>query len=270
MLEKIWLEQEREEHFAACLVLSAVFTFASIVIARYFVPFKVAGQTLTGLIAVVLASLAASYPLIKYLEEEETEETEQEKKGKLKNEFDLLERHREELYIYLAFFLGATLAFGVAYSFMPDAFETQREVIGSIRPDMATGRVISPSFFMEIFTNNASVFFTTLLLSFFLTAGMVFILVWNASILGVFLSEITQGLIDLPVVALSYLPHGILEVAAYITAGLSGFFLSHEVKEVVEWEEKSCAIKLMMDSFILLGIGLGLLILAAVIESAGV
>lgn len=268
MLEKLWVKQEEERHFGCCLAFSAIFTFFSILIAHYFVPFRVAGEPLTGLIAVVLASLAASYPLIKFLEDEVTE-TEEDRKKSIKDEFDLLDRHKVEVEVYLAFFLGATLAFGIGNSFAPEAFGVQHEVIGSIRPDVAAGRIISPGFFMEIITNNLSVFFTTLLLSFFLTAGMVFILVWNASILGVFISEISKGLVDLPIVALSYLPHGILEISAYIIAGLSGFFLSHEVREIVQWEDKECAMKLMMDSFLLLGIGLVLLVVAGIIESTG-
>lgn len=268
MLEKLWLEQEREKHFGACFALSALFTFASIIIAYYFVPFKVSGTELTGLIAVVLASLAASYPLIKYLEEEE-EALEEGDKENLTCEFDLLERHETELEVYLAFFLGATLAFGISSALIPGAFEVQNEVIGSIRPDTTTGRMFSPGFFMEILTNNLSVFFATFLLSFFLTAGMVFILVWNASVFGVFIAKISQDLMQVPVVVLSYMPHGILEVAAYIVAGLSGFFLSHEVRSVIDWEDRSHALKLMGDSLIFFLIGLVVLVLGAVIESTG-
>ncbi len=268
MLEKLWVEQERKRHFGLCIAFSFVFTFAAIVITYYFVPFKISGEPLSGLIAVVLASLAASYPLIRFLEDEVTE-TEEERKSKLKDGFDLLERHKDEVELYLAFFLGATLAFGVVNSFSPEVFEVQHEVIGSIRPDVAAGRFFSPGFFMEIITNNISVFLTTLLLSFFLTAGMVFILVWNASILGVFISEVTKGLVDIPLVALSYLPHGLLEISAYIIAGLAGFFLSHEVREIIQWDDKTYAMKLMMDSFLLLGLGFVLLIVAAVIESTG-
>ncbi len=269
MLEKLWVEQERERHFCMCVVFSAVFSLVSILIAKYFVPFKVGGQSLVGIIAVTLASLAAAYPLIKYLEDE-IDETESERKSNIKDHFDLIERHKTELEVYLAFFLGVAVAFGLANSFMPEAFEIQHDVIGSIRPDVVTGRFFSPGFFMEIITNNISVFFTTLLLSFFLTAGMVFILVWNASIFGIFISEITKGIVELPLVALSYLPHGVLEVSAYIIAGLTGFFLSHEVREIIEWDDKAYAMRLMMDSFLFLGIGFILLIVAGIIESTGV
>ncbi len=267
MLEKLWIEQERENHLCSCFLISFVFCLISIVIAYYFVPFKIAGVGLTGLIAVVLTSLVASYPLIKYLEDEEDFF---EEKGDLKSYFDLLERHNTELKVYLMFFLGATLAFGFTSVFIPEAFGVQYEVIGSIRPDVVTGRVFSPGFFTEIITNNISVFFATFLLSFFLTAGMVFILVWNASILGIFMSEVSKGIADVPIVALSYLPHGILEIAAYIIAGLSGFFLSHEVRSIVKWEDKSAATKLMTDSFLFLFIGFVVLVIAAVIESTGV
>ena len=268
MLEKLWVEKEREEDFTACFGLSMVFGLISIFIARFFVPFQLSGDLMTGIVAVVLTSLAASYPLIKYLEEE-VEETE-EKERTFKGEFDLLERHGTELEIYVAFFLGVALAFGLGNSFFPEMFEVQREVIGSVRPDVAAGKVTSPGLFVEVITNNLSIFFITFLLSFLLTAGMIFILVWNASIFGVFISEISKGLMDIPYIVISYLPHGILEISAYIIAGLSGFFLSHEVKEIIEWDDKSQALKLMADSFLLIGLGIGALVVAGIIESIGV
>ncbi len=269
MLEKLWIREERERNFVFCFALSTIFTFASIIIARYIVPFKVSGYEFTGFMSVVLTSLAASYPLIKYLEDEQ----EIFEEGKVKDSssmFDLLDRHKSELEIYLIFFLGVSLAFGVSNAFIPESFEVQHEVIGSIRPDVATGRIFSPGFFTEILTNNLSVFLVTFILSFFLTAGMIFVLVWNASILGVFISEISKGIVDVPIMVLSYLPHGILEISAYIIAGLSGFFLSHEVRSVVQWEDKAYAMKLMGDSFLFFGIGLVVLVVAALIESTGV
>ncbi|MFP4115683.1 MAG: stage II sporulation protein M [Candidatus Aenigmatarchaeota archaeon] len=268
MLERFWVEEEKEEHFSACFGLSMVFSFIAIFIAYFLVPFKVSGKELTGLLAVVLTSLAAAYPLIKYLEDD-IKETEEERKKSLKDEFDLLERHKEEVVIYLAFFLGVAFAFGLFNSFFPEAFGVQHEVIGEIRPDVVTGRVVDPGFFTEILTKNISVFFITFILSLFLAAGMVFILVWNASILGVFISEVSKSLVEVPAIVLSYLPHGVLEVSAYIVAGLSGFFLSHELREAIEWEDRSYALKLMSDSLLLLGLGFLLLLAGALLESVG-
>lgn len=138
----------------------------------------------------------------------------------------------------------------------------QSSVIGSI-----TGNIISPSLFFEIISNNLSVFFLTFILSFLLTAGMVFVLVWNASVLGVFLSKVSKSILHVPVVSISYIPHGILEVSGYILAGISGFFLSHEIEEFVEWDKKGRAVKLMEDSSFVLILGLLFLILGAVLES---
>jgi len=53
---------------------------------------------------------------------------------------------------------------------------------------------------------------------------MVFILVWNASVWGVFLSKIIN---TNPIVALSYLPHRLLEMSGFVLAGIAGALLYH-------------------------------------------
>lgn len=258
MLERLWIEEEREKHFTACFLLSFAFALLSILIAYFFVPFTVSGQNLGGIVAVLLVSLTASYPLIRYLEKREDEE------GKISEEGTrLLGRRWTELEVYLAFFLGAALAFGASNYILPGGFfSVQNAVIGSI-----SGKVISGGLFSQIITNNLSVFFLTFLLSFTLTAGMVFILAWNASVLGVFLSDVSKSVFHLPLVALSYLPHGILEIAGYILAGISGFFLSREFREFLEKEEKGEALHLIQDSLLVLAIGLIFLLLGGLLES---
>lgn len=259
MLERFWVKQERENHFLACFVLSFAFAIMSIVIGYYFVPFQVGGQNFCGIIVVLLTSLTASYPLIRYLERREEKEEEEKDVSDMK----LLERHFTELKIYLAFFLGVTAAFTISAYFLPEsAFSIQSSVIGSI-----TGKIISIGLFEQIITNNLSVFLLTFLISFVLTAGMVFILVWNASVLGVFFSEASKTLLGMPAVAVQYLPHGILEIAAYALAGISGFFLSHEAKDFLESDDKNKAFKLVQDSFLLFVIGLILLVVAGLLES---
>lgn len=259
MFERFWVKEEREKHFVACFLLSFVFVFLSIIISYHFVPFQIQGRSLSGIISVLLASLVASYPLIRYLEKRETDE----EKSKNLKEMHLLERHWTELEIYLAFFLGTALSFALSKSLFPNnSFHTQTKVIESI-----SGRLISVGLFQEIIMNNLSVFFITFLLSFLLTAGMVFILVWNASVLGVFLADISKGLAHLPFVAVSYLPHGILEISGYTLAGISGFFLSHESQELFEWKDKGRAIQMIKDSVFLLFLGFVLLVIAGLLET---
>lgn len=259
MFERYWVEQETENHFAVCFTLSFLFSAVSIMVTHFFVPFSIQGQDLSGIISVLLASLTASYPLIRYLEmrEEDTEDVED------LEELELLKRHWTELEIYLAFFLGVTLAFSLSSFLLPASFFTNQDaVIGSI-----SGKLVSQGLFMEIITNNLSVFILTFVLSFLLTAGMVFILVWNASVLGVFLAKISESFFHLPIAALSYLPHGVLEIGAYILAGISGFFLSHEFPEFWGWDEKTRTLKLMESSIVVFGLGLLMLVLAALLES---
>ncbi|MFP4045746.1 MAG: stage II sporulation protein M [Candidatus Aenigmatarchaeota archaeon] len=259
MLERIWVEQERENHFLTSFLLSLVFSLAAILISHYFVPFQISGRNYGGLIAVLLTSLTASYPLLRYLEKREEEEEKMEDLEEKK----LLQRHWTELEIYLAFFLGVMLAFTITAFVLPsEFFHTQSAVISSI-----TGRMVNTGLLMTILENNISVFFLTFFLSFLLTAGMVFILVWNASVLGVFLADVSQSFSRLPLMALSYLPHGILEIGAYALAGISGFFLSHHFECFFEPDVDSRKIfKLCRDSMLILIVGLLMLLIAGFVE----
>ncbi|MFB6088847.1 MAG: stage II sporulation protein M [Candidatus Aenigmatarchaeota archaeon] len=304
MLEKLWLKEEIENKFLKSFLFSIFFTSLSISITHYFIPFKIMSQNYTGIIAVLIASLSTSYPLIRYLEKREDEEE------RMKNidEGNLLFRHFHEILMYLVFFFGVTLSFSIFYFLFPQSFfSAQLGTIFSI-----TGRFIRMGFLHSIVSNNLFVFFITFLLSFILSAGMVFILVWNASVLGVFFGKkiaaagiyaplsfvpdflqipwYVVGILLGPILSndrnnqimlsltsvilihglmsygiIGYMPHGILEIGSYCIAGISGFLLSRHVEDYRKEGSKEF-LELSEDCFILLGIGLLMLFLGGVLE----
>lgn len=305
MLERLWLKEELENKFLYSFIFSFIFASLSILITLYFVPFRVMSQSYTGIISVLLASLATAYPLIRYLDKREEEEENLENV----NEESLLLRHLEEVIFYLMFFFGVTSAFSIFYFLTPEKFfSVQLKTILSI-----TGGVLETSLFHTIVSNNLFVFFLTFLLSFIISSGMVFILVWNASVLGVFFGKkislagifspfkYLPQLTDLPWYGigiliglaistkrierlkislvslitihillsyniLGYMPHGILEIGAYCIAGISGFLLSRHLEDIKSEGYKEF-FRLSTDCFILLGIGLFILILGGVLET---
>lgn len=258
MLERYWVEQEKKGRYLSSFMLSLSFGLVALMLAYFFVPFRVGGTNYGGIVAVLLASLGAAYPLMRYLEGREMEE----KRMETITENKLLGRHWAELKVYLSFFLGAMVAFYITGFLLPGTFfSIQNSVITSI-----TGKASGGVFFYEIIANNLSVYMLTFVLSFFLAAGMIFILVWNASILGLFLSNATKTVLHIPGLTLAYLPHGILEVSAYILAGISGFFLSYHLEYFIEGDSKGRAIELSKDSIFLLLIGLIMLFAAGLLE----
>lgn len=258
MLEGLWLREEEENKLLWIFIFGVIFTVLSAFVAELVFP------SFTGLVSVFLVSLMGAYPMITYLRKKENEEM----KKKIGEE-KLLKRHEDELAVYLSFFIGVTLGFVIAGWYMPsNFFQAQEQVILSIRGSLAGG-IISNSFFNMIITNNLWVFFLTFLLSFLFSAGMIFILVWNASVLGVFLARASENITHFHLLAMSYLPHGLLEIAAYTIAGIAGALVSYQFdyyfirKEPYDIEP---VIRVIKDVMVLVVIGLVLLFFAGLIE----
>ncbi|MFB6216735.1 MAG: hypothetical protein ABEJ72_07185, partial [Candidatus Aenigmatarchaeota archaeon] len=136
MLERFWVEQERERHYLSCFFLSFSFGLISIVLAYFFVPFQVEGTNIGGFVAVLMASLAASYPLMRYLEKREIKEEGMESVKESK----MFYMHRSELMVYLSFFLGMMLSFFVAnFAITPEFFYVHNSVISSITGQATSG-----------------------------------------------------------------------------------------------------------------------------------
>ena len=261
MLEGVWLKEERRKNLLAIFFFALTFTLISVFLTNYILPIN------QGLVAVFLVSLVGAYPLIAYLRGEEKEIL-----VKKLSEEKLLARHVDELAIYISFFLGVMFGFLIsAIVLPPDFFSVQIEIIEGIRGSAlqgATGNVIVSYLFEKIVTNNLWVFFLTFVVSFLFSAGMVFILVWNASVLGVFIAKASTGMSDIHLLLFSYLPHGLLEIASYILAGISGALLSYQFGYYYTTKEykKEAFIRVVKDSMIVLVFGLACLFLAAVIE----
>jgi len=205
--------------------------------------------------------LAVAYPVASYLHVRESQE-EQSILTHLQG--TLLQRHGKEMKVYFSFFFGTLLAFTVAGIFLPAMFfSEQAEIVGRITG--AAGMTVSGTPSIEtvlatILTNNLRVFAATFLLSFAVSAGMVFIVVWNSSVLGLLLSDFIKGQ---SVSALVCLPFGIVEIAGFAIAGLAGALLSHQFGHY-----ESRAFRIMQkDVLFLLLIGAGMIIVSGVAEA---
>ncbi len=269
MLELVWLREEYKNNLLAIFFFALAFTVISVFLTKYLLPISM------GLVSVFLVSLVGAYPLIQYLMSEEKEEM-----MKRLTEERLLLRHANELAVYLAFFLGVTFGYIISTFIFPASFfAVQIEIIEGIRgaalrgaatdlTGQIAGNAIISSLFERIITNNLWVFFLTFLISFLFSAGMVFVLVWNASVLGVFIAKASTGISDMHILMLSYLPHGIMEIAAYILAGISGALLSYQFSYYFSTKEykKETFFRVVKDSLILVAGGLLCLFVAGLIE----
>ncbi|MBI5354901.1 MAG: stage II sporulation protein M [Candidatus Aenigmarchaeota archaeon] len=126
--------------------------------------------------------------------------------------------------------------------------------------------------FWVIVQNNLWVFAITFLVSFFISAGGIFVLVWNASILGVFLSNLIMGpgCPNVPAILspTCYIVHGILEIIAYIIAGIAGSLFSKQFSLYFfrKIGNEEVFMRIWKDVTILVSIGVLLIFVAGAVE----
>lgn len=261
MFERLVLELSDSESYLDVFLLSGFFTILSILLVQHLVVFRLDVIDLGGLVAVLLTSLAVSYPFVRYLIEEEQAELAQRWSEK-----KLLHRHAEQIELYMVFFLAVTLAFAVATFLVPESFfQVQFSVLESIRGP--TGGATLQGAFMGIVTNNLWVFLITFVLTFFLSSGILFILVWNASVLGVLIGALANTALHIPYITLFYVPHGVLEIGAYVIAGIAGALLSYRVEaDLYDDVDPGPKRAVTTDALLLIGIGIVLIVVAGGVE----
>ncbi|MFH1400626.1 MAG: stage II sporulation protein M [Nanoarchaeota archaeon] len=203
------------------------------------------------------------------------------------SEMVLLKEHGRALSAFVYLFIGMVVAFSLWYAVLPSGsvasmFSAQTQTINTIN-----GRITGMSFaqsmvlFGDIFLNNVRVLIFCILFSFLYGAGAIFILTWNASVIGTAIGNyvrssvstiaggfgLTQTLHYMQAITiglLKYSIHGIPEILAYFTAGLAGGIISIAVVRHDLATRKFEHV--LLDSADLLMISLGILLLAALLE----
>ncbi len=146
----------------------------------------------------VFACLYTTQGVLKNEEEQETQ----------LNEKTLLKRHAKSIKFFLTIFIGITIAFAfwtytLNSTHTNQLFLLQGKVIKQIKEVPITGDLINQNnFFKIIISNNFKVIFVSLIISIFYGAGALFIITWNASIMGFVIGNLAkeQGINFLPLI----------------------------------------------------------------------
>jgi uncharacterized membrane protein SpoIIM required for sporulation len=186
---------------------------------------------LSGVFSVLFIVIPSVYFITLLIKKEEEMEEEEIRRHYTK---DFWGRHGKDILILLLYFAGLTVVFSLSSFFLPtDFFQVQHEKICEIRnceypfQGQVTGHVTG---FENVLFNNLQVMFFAFIFSFIFGAGAVFILAWNASILGVYIgSHLSKFVWHIPYYSLPFVPHGTLEIAGYICAALAGGIISAAV-----------------------------------------
>jgi uncharacterized membrane protein SpoIIM required for sporulation len=224
---------------------------------------SMAGQwfNLSGVFAVLFVIIPSAYFLTLMIKREENLEEEAIKRF---HQSSFWEKHGNYIMIAMFYFAGLTLAFSVwAYVLPGDFFQVQSSKIDQIQG--VSGALTHGDFgsFARIFTNNMQVLVFAFLFSLFFGAGAVFIIAWNASILGVYISQLSRHILEIPWWGIFFLPHGIPEIGGYLCAGLSGGIVS---AAVLRKNDSKVLRVIILDSAKILMLGALLIFVGAAIE----
>ncbi|MFA5796725.1 MAG: stage II sporulation protein M [Candidatus Woesearchaeota archaeon] len=287
------------------LLLFWGFVYTSVAMLLAYWIFKEYSSLFTVFLATV-ASLPIIFKLMKLEEQKDLTDM---------SEKILLKEHAKALSSFMYLFLGAVLAFTLWYLVLPTGvvaiiYEAQTSTISSINGKTTTsntqaaqvqraeitgntlgvskgslgieGKVITPfEAFKRIFFNNVKVLIFCLLFSFIYGAGAIFILLWNASVIGTAIgnfirTQLATLAIELGGVSLGnyfsvvslglfkYAIHGIPEILAYFVGALAGGIISIAI---INHDFSSQKFEhIVLDSADLVMLSLVILFVAALLE----
>lgn len=224
-----------------------------------------------------MASITLIYNIIRLEEKKDLSDLE---------EKNLLKEHSKALRVFMNYFIGATLAFALLYVMMPSStnstlFKVQTDTLIGIRGHVVGDATSLGKIFWDILSNNLKVLIFCVLFSFIYGLGAVFILTWNASVIGVAIGDtIKTGILEIgrelslgtsvhyaSIISyglLRYYLHGVVEILAYFVAALAGGIISIAVIRH-DFGTKKYE-KILLDSSTLLIISLVMIFVAAVLE----
>ena len=215
-----------------------------------------------------------------------TMKLEEKKDMEIPKERALMKEHNKAIAFLMFLFFGITISFVAWYIFLPSnvidyAFDKQIATIQAINNQVAGNAYQQFSAFSKIFFNNVKVLSFSILFAFIYGAGAIFILTWNASVIGAAIGNFIRsnlsgyaGLLGfdkfssyfnvISIGLLRYVLHGIPEILAYFYGGLAGGIISVAVIKKHYKDEKFSHI--LFDVSELLVISLAFLLVAAFIE----
>ena len=189
----------------------------------------------------------------------------------------LLKEHNKAIFFLMFLFVGMTLSFVVWYVFLPLdtmnlVFGRQTATIQAINNQVSGNAYQNFSTFSKILLNNIRVLAFAILFAFVYGAGAIFILTWNASVIGTAIGNFIKSNLSAyssyfnvaSIGLLKYALHGIPEIAAYFYGGLAGGIISVAIMKKHYKNEKFSHI--IFDVSELLVISIAFLIIAAFLE----
>ncbi|MBI4452993.1 stage II sporulation protein M [Candidatus Woesearchaeota archaeon] len=198
----------------------------------------------------------------------------------------LLKEHNKAIIFFIYMFIGITVACAVWYSLLPtqminSLFDKQIGTIQAINNHVSGNVIANLSVFWKILFNNMKVLAFSVLFALIYGAGAIFILAWNATVIGAAIGNFIRANISsytsslgmlqagnyfhvVSLGLLKYSLHGIPEIAAYFYGGLAGGILS--VALIRKHFRTDKFTKVLTDFSELVLVAIGFLVAAAFLE----
>jgi len=227
-------------------------------------------------IFIVMFAVIFSMPFVYH-----TLKIEERKSSTERNTFRLLKEHARAIESFMWLFIGLTIAFSFWYIAVdnPDNYRAQIETYCQINnvenfdyciseygfSAQGTGFATSNQIFTSILINNLYVLIFTIIFSFLLGAGGIFILAWNSTVISAATLVFAKSdLYNLPIALARYLIHGLPEIGAYFIGTLAGgivgiSIIRKEFKTEKFWD-------VLHDSLLLIMVAIILLVFASLVE----
>tara|TARA_Y100000310_G_C20649474_1_gene798551 strand:+ start:694 stop:1446 length:753 start_codon:yes stop_codon:yes gene_type:complete len=245
VLEKLIPIEKANKRPIYALFFGAIITTISILVG-----YKVFSDNagMATLAFIVIGSLPFLRKLISI--EESSEAT----AGTLKRAF---KRNKPLIWLFLNFYLGVALIYFFfsmfGGTFAQELFNQQMNVFsGALSHSLALGDAYT------IIGNNLGIVTLAIILSLLYGSGAIFILVWNASVLGTFLAY--RGIPAM----VKYLPHASLEFVGFFMAAIAGGILSEAVEKHDFGGERFKNI--LRDSILLIILSIVVIVVGAFVE----
>ncbi|MBI1973785.1 stage II sporulation protein M [Candidatus Micrarchaeota archaeon] len=282
MIESILSPSSVERKPWEAFIAGFVFTIASAFIALQ-IGTASPSQSGLGFLTVAFINIAAAPFFLNLFRIEER-----------KREGNLFQRHAPIIEVFGYFFIAVILASSIVFVVLPadtrfalyadQIHDLQsKQIISSAQvTGQATGFAALPGLdFFSIFSNNMKVLALAFIFSFIFGTGAIFLISWNATILGVLVGKIAENpgafgsvvvvpgnivanyLIALPLTLLRLIPHGLFEFGGYFFAAVAGGILSVAIIQERFMRERARVLK---DSLAYLAIGAALILVGAVVE----
>ncbi len=242
-------------------------------------------SSLAGVFITAMPLVVIMYRVLRLEERKDIEFSIYERYGRALKRSFLIKEHGHAVSLFIFLFLGMVISYSLWSTVLPEdvidgLFESQIETIEAINVK-AMGSVIDPdNVLMSILHNNFKVLMFCIIFSFLYGSGAIFILTWNASVIGVAIGSIIRnslikyGNLDRFSflynyfgsfsISFSFAVHGIPEIAAYFIGALGSGIIS---VAVVNHDFRSEEFKsIVIDSLDLILLSVVILFLAGLIE----